>query len=105
MADEELKKLLSENLEISRESLKILKGIRRANRMAAAFKIFYWLIIVGSMVGAYFYLQPYLQQALTIVKQVQETISGVQKIGDTVKNGSQISPDILKNIENIMKPR
>ena len=105
MADEELKKLLSENLEISKESLKILKGIRRANRLSTAFKVFYWLIIIGSMVGAYYYLQPYIQQALTIVKQAQETISGVQKIGDSVKNGSQIPSDILKNLENIIKPR
>ena len=90
--EEELKKLLSENLEISRESLKILKGVRRANRLAVAFKIFYWLIIIGSAIGAYYILQPYLQQALDIAKQAQETISGVQKIGGT-------------NLENIIKPK
>lgn len=101
---EELEKILKENLEISRESLKILKGIRRGNRIAAAFKIFYWLIIIGSVVGAYYYLQPYLQQALNIAKQAQETISGVQKIGDAAKNeGGRIPSDILKNLENILK--
>lgn len=79
--DEDIKKLLEENIEISEESLKILKGIRRANRIAAAFKIFYWLIIIGSVVGAYYYLQPYIEQ---------------------IKN---LPPDILKSLQEIMKPK
>jgi len=73
---EELEKLLKENIEISRESLKILKGIRRANRLASAFKIFYWLVIIGSAIGAYYFLEPYIKQGLTVVSQVQEVVSG-----------------------------
>ncbi len=95
---EELEKLLKENIEISRESLKILKGIRRANRLASAFKIFYWLVIIGSAVGAYYFLEPYIKQGLAIISQVQEITSGPQKTGSEVKNGSQIPSDILKNL-------
>lgn len=102
--DEELKRILDENLAISKESLKILKGIRRANRLASVFKIFYWLVIIGSAVGAYYFLQPYIKQGLAIVNQVQETASGVQKIGGA-KNGSPTVSDILKNLENIIKPK
>ncbi len=43
--DDEVKKLLRENVEISKESLKILKGFRRNNRISAFFRIIYWLII------------------------------------------------------------
>ncbi len=99
--DEELKNLLSENLAISKESLKILKGIRRGNRLAIAFKFFYWLVIIGAVVGAYYFLQPYIKQGLAIVNQVQETVSGAQKTGGT----QIISPDILKNLENLIKPK
>ena len=95
---EELEKLLKENIEISRESLKILKGIRRANRFASIFKIFYWLVIIGSAVGAYYFLEPYIKQGLAIISQVQEVVSGPQKTGSEVKNGSQTPPDILKNL-------
>ena len=102
--DEGLEKLLNEHLAISKESLKILQGIRRGNRLGAAFKIFYWLIIIGSAVGAYYFLQPYIKQGLAIVNQVQETVSGVQKIGGA-KNGSPTTSDILKNLENIIKPK
>ncbi len=95
---EELEELLKENIEISRESLKILKGIRRANRIASAFKIFYWLVIIGSAVSAYYFLEPYIKQGLTIVSQFQEVVSGPQKAGSEVKNGSQTPSDILKNL-------
>ncbi len=97
---EELEELLKENIEISRESLKILKGIRRANRLASAFKIFYWLIIIGSAVGAYYFLEPYIKQGLAIVNQFQEAISagGTQKTSSDVKNVSQNPSDILKNL-------
>ena len=111
--DEELKKLLEENIEISRESLKILKGIRRHNRISSAFKVFYWLIIIGALAGAYYFLEPYIKQGLAIVNQVQETVSGVQKISGSAKNGSQalpdilenLSPDLLKQIQNALKPK
>lgn len=73
--DDEIKKLLKENVETSKESLKILKGIRRNSRISAFFKIIYWLIIIGAAFGAYYYLQPYMNQALDLVKQVQ----GIQK--------------------------
>ena len=95
---EELEKLSKENIEISRESLKILKGIRRANRLASVFKIFYWLVIIGSVVGAYYFLEPYIKQGLAIVSQIQEAMSGPQKTGSEVKSGSQIPSDILKNL-------
>ncbi len=102
--DEELKRILDENLAISKESLKILKSIRRGNRLAVAFKLFYWLVIIGSAVGAYYFLEPYIKQGLVIVNQVQETVSGTQKI-DGAKGESPTASDILKNLENIMKPK
>ena len=68
---EEIKELLKENVEISKESLKILKGIRRNSRISAFFRIVYWLIIIGVAFGAYYYLQPYIKQLLDLLKQVQ----------------------------------
>ncbi len=103
--DEELKKILDENLAISKESLKILKGIRRGNRLAIAFKIFYWLIIIGALAGSYYFLEPYIKQGLGIINQAQQAISGVQKVTGGANNGSPTTSDILKNLENIIKPK
>jgi hypothetical protein len=69
--DEELKKLLKENLDVSQESLKILKGIRRSNRVSAVFRFIYWLVIIGAALGLYYYLQPYLSQVPALWNQVQ----------------------------------
>ena len=85
--DEEFKKLLEENIEISRESLRILKGIRRHNRISSAFKIFCWLIIIVAAAGALYFLQPYIKQGLAIINQAQETLSGLQKINGALKGG------------------
>ncbi len=114
--DEEVKKLLEENIAISRESLKILKGIRRSNRLALAFKAFYWLIVLGVLAGSFYYLQPYIKQTIAIVQQARDAVSGIQKVGDTI-NGTQknlqqgispdavknLPPDLLKNLQNIFK--
>ena len=105
--EEDLKKILEENLEISRQSLKILKGIRRSNRISAVFKVFYWLVIIASVVGAYYYLQPYIKIAMTYSQQMLDAFSSIQSMGKTLNSptGQGISPDILKNLENIMKHR
>jgi len=88
----EEKKILEENLEISKESLKILKGIRRANRLNMAFKILYWLVILGAVAGVYYFVEPYIKSAMGAIQQVQQAPPGNQ-------NGTQdSSPDLLKNL-------
>ncbi len=101
--DRSFNELLKENLAVSQESLKILKSIRRGNRIATAFKIFYWLIILGVFAGAYYFLQPYIKSALEIVQGVGQTISPGQKTDGTsaskgVQSLQDISPDMLKNL-------
>ncbi len=59
--DSELKKTLEESLELSRENNKILRKMQNAARWGRAFRVFYWVIIIGSMLGAYYYFQPFIQ--------------------------------------------
>jgi hypothetical protein len=56
----EEKALLIETRDIAQESYQMLKSIRRANRVGAAFKIVYWVIILGLSFGAYWLIQPYV---------------------------------------------
>lgn len=55
-----LKKLLRQNLEISRESFKILKKLHRGRKLAMGFKILYWTVIILMVLGAYYYIQPFV---------------------------------------------
>jgi hypothetical protein len=74
--DEEIKKLLEENLEVSKESLKILKGIQRKNRIAFLFKTIYWILLIFALYYGYQSLQPYFQS-------IQQSI-------DSLKNFPQL---------------
>ena len=98
--DMETKSALEENLELSRENNKMLKKIISSQRWARTFRIFYWLIIIGASVGAYYYVQPYVEQ---ILGGYQSLISGV----DTIQKTTQSLPDAssLSSFFNSLRPK
>ncbi len=64
--DPELDKRLR-NIEYSlKENRELLRKIRRVQRNAGLFRLFYWLIIIGITFGAFYYLQPYIKQVQSI---------------------------------------
>jgi hypothetical protein len=75
--DEEIKKLLQENLEISKESLKILKSFKRKNQLAFLFKLIYWLAIVVLFINAYYYLKPYFEKAKEVFQIIEKITGGM----------------------------
>lgn len=109
MPEEETKKILEENLEISRQSLKILKGIRRANRLNMVFKILYWLVILGIMAGVYYFAEPYIKSAINTIQEVQQILPGSQKTNGTQGTSQDLlknlPPDLLKQLQNIFKTK
>ena len=60
--DEETKKLLEENLRLARENNDMLHSLRRSARFARFMSLLYWVFIVGSAVGAYYLIEPYINQ-------------------------------------------
>lgn len=82
--DSELKKMVEESLELSKENNKILRSMRSASRWGRVFRTFYWVIIIGSMLGAYYYFQPFIQ---VLAKQYQmgaSFFSQLQKDGGSL---------------------
>ncbi len=59
---------------------KILKGMQRAARAGRFFTIIYWTLIVGSAIGAYYYLQPYLDQAMKLYGDINSGVSKVKSL-------------------------
>lgn len=109
MPDEELKQLLKKNIEVSEESLGILKKMRRAALMGRFFSFLKWVIIIGISVGAYYYIEPYLQTMIKAFSVVSSGMDEVQKTGSTLKNGvlnsESISSDLLKKLQDLFPPR
>lgn len=60
------------------ENNHILVRIRRVQRNAQLFRLFYWLVIVGLTLGAFYYIEPYLKQLLAVYSNIQDTQQNIQ---------------------------
>ncbi len=60
MSPEE-KELLKRAVALGEENNEILRGMQRSMRIQRFVRIAYWIFIVGSAVGAYYLIQPYLE--------------------------------------------
>jgi len=58
--DNELEKLLRDNLEVSKDNNHTLRKILRHERIGKVFSLIHWTIIIGSAIGIYYVLQPYI---------------------------------------------
>jgi hypothetical protein len=77
MDDSETHKLLKETFELSKDNNKMLKRLQSNMRWGRFIHSLYWIIIIGSAFGAYYFVQPYIDQLLQVY-------SGVQNIGDSI---------------------
>ncbi len=74
------KELLQKTHDLSQENNKILRGIRRSNRWGSFFHLLYWVIIIGISVGAFYYIQPYVDTLLKTYKTLQTGIDNVTSL-------------------------
>jgi len=101
----DLKNLIRENIRIAEDNNRLLRKIVSANRWARIFKVLYWIIIIGSMVGIYYYIQPILMDLLDAYEGLISGMQNIQKAGETVGgavNPSNISPALIDKIRNLL---
>jgi len=79
--DPESKKLLEETFALAQENNRMLQSMRRSMRLSRIMSFLYWAFIIGSAVGAYYFIQPYLEQLMGVY-------SGA---GDMLNNFKQLS--------------
>ncbi|MBI2631269.1 hypothetical protein HYW73_03600 [Candidatus Nomurabacteria bacterium] len=80
MSPEE-RELLEKSVALAQENNNILLSMRRSMRLARVMTLIYWLFIIGSAVGAFYLLQPYLND-------LQNVYSGA---GDLINNFKELS--------------
>ncbi len=83
--DQESKQLLEEALTLSKENNQMLRSMRRSMRFARFMSFLYWVIIIGSAVGAYYYIQPYIDQLMGVYGGAKSNLDDVGKIIDGIK--------------------
>ncbi len=62
--DHEDKELLRRILDISQKNNKILESIKQSMFWGRIFRYVYWALIIGTAIGAYYFVEPYIDQIL-----------------------------------------
>ena len=79
--DPESKKLLEETLKLAKENNDILHSMRRSMRIQRIMSILYWVLIIGSTVGAYYLIAPYLGQLMDVYSGAGDVINNFKQLG------------------------
>lgn len=79
--DPESKKLLEETLAVAQENNQMLRELRRSMRIARVMSILYWVLIVGSAVGAFYFIQPAIDDLMGAYGGAGDTIKQLQQFG------------------------
>jgi hypothetical protein len=85
MSPEE-KELFKRSIALAEENNDILRSIQRSIRLNRLMSILYWVVIIGASVGAYYLVQPYLTQAISVYNQAKSSLdNGVTGVMDKFK--------------------
>ena len=80
MSPEE-KELFKRSIALSEENNQILRSIQRSMRLARIMSILYWVFIIGSAVGAYYLIQPYLNQLMGVYSGAGDILNNLKQFG------------------------
>ncbi len=88
----EERSLLEKTYALAEENNTLLKKIHRSNRFSLIVKSIYWFLIIGLSVGAFYFIQPYINSLTGTVG------------GDSV-NTKGVSPlqSYTQNLESLLK--
>jgi hypothetical protein len=89
--DPETNKLLQDTFELVKDNNIMLHKIRRGQKWASFMRMVYWIFIIGISIGAWYYLQPYVNKMISLYNQVSGSTSTVNSLD--INSFS----DILKN--------
>ncbi len=82
----EERELFERSIALAEENNDILRSIQRSMRLARIMSIIYWLFIIGSAVGAYYLIQPYIEQLMGIYGGAKSGIDvSIDSLGDLFK--------------------
>jgi len=78
----EEREMLKKALELSRENNKMLQSIKRSMFMGRIFRVVYWIVVIGAAIGAYYYIEPYLDEAIGAYGSIK---GDLKNFGDLLK--------------------
>jgi len=78
------RELLQNTFNLSKENNKILRKMRHSQKVSSVMQVVYWLIIIGIAVGAFYFLQPYINGIEKFIKNSGFDISQLKNLGNAL---------------------
>lgn len=79
--EQEERTLLERTAALAEENNKILKKMQRMNRLGTIVHIVYWVILAGVAVGAFYFLQPYIDSVRDTYGSLRNAVHRFAEIG------------------------
>ncbi len=73
---------LEELLEIEKENNKLLKKLWRNVRVGRLMKLLYWIVILAITLGAYYYVQPYIDKFIEAYTNIKGATQNLNNLSD-----------------------
>lgn len=86
---------MEELLELTRENNKILRSMRKSQKVTTLFSFVYWIIILGSIFGAYYYFQPTIQRYLKVMQVSLDTLQQLEGKAGAIPSDVQMFKGLL----------
>lgn len=74
----EERQLLIQTHRLGEENNALLRKMHRAAIMGRAFRLLYWITIIGLSVGAYYFIQPYVEQVQGVFGNLKDGVASVK---------------------------
>ncbi len=88
----ELREMVEETLELSKENNVMLSRLRRSQKNAQMLRGLYWVFAIALAFGAYQYLSPYLKKVIDMYNTASSGITSIKSFGDNFKAPTQNPP-------------
>jgi hypothetical protein len=85
MSPEE-RKMLEKSVALAEENNKMLHRLTRSLVWGRIIRIVYWTLLIGSAVGAYYFIQPYIEQIIGVYGGTKSNLEGINSIFENFKN-------------------
>lgn len=77
---------LNEILELVEENHRMLRKLYRSYWWQKVWSFIYWAVIIALVFGAYYYIQPYIEQLGVVYTGLKSQLDTVKNAADTVKS-------------------
>ena len=89
--------------EMTKENHEILKTIRKQNYFSTAFRVLYWMLVIGFIGGAYFYVRPFVGMLTGNASKIEEMVTKLDQFKNTFPE-TKVFNQMLQGIQKPAEP-